>query len=571
MDKLFNFVKTHKVKIVIFLIIVAGILLRLISIDKQGGMWFDEMYCYYIASQENILKILDKLYNEDFHAPLYFIILHYWMKFFGDSDLILRLFSLLCSVATIPVFYKIGKKINSENFGLICAAIAALNSILIYYSQEVKFYSMLFLLSSILMLYLLKYKEEQSKLNSTVIGITSITILYTYTLGLAYLAFLGVMLSIYFFRTNKDIFKHFLKLQLVVAIVYLPYLFMVLHHSILLNNFYLSLVDVFPFSLANILTTVQMMFSPVVLNLSNGVPVALGPEYILTIHFFSFAVIPTFICLYGLFRSLKTNDFKTFILTINLAFIILAFILTLLRQFIFIPRYILIAFPAILIFAMYGLYTIPNKKSAKILITLYIAINFIYLSLAPYSAPRLDRLEKYGSAANMLKNEKITKQDLVCMPFSGNLLTKYADVNVVDIDFGKIYLRNTDNSLEMIFDKNLTKKLNKKNAPEELKTYVYSTQIPKKFEKYLDTHISKKLKRGSKFVIVVNSTYYIPNIIIQQYKNQDDKLHKRFAMFYILYSKMVNHIVNYAFENFKMIKIIKSEDDIWVLYLFEKK
>jgi hypothetical protein len=80
MDKLFNFVKIHKVKIVIFLIIVAGILLRLISIDKQGGMWFDEMYCYYIASQENILKILDKLYNEDFHAPLYFIILRFYTK-----------------------------------------------------------------------------------------------------------------------------------------------------------------------------------------------------------------------------------------------------------------------------------------------------------------------------------------------------------------------------------------------------------------------------------------------------------------------------------------------------------
>ena len=54
-------------------------------------------------------------------------------------------------------------KDSSIKIGLACALISAISSFLIYFSQEVRIYSMIFLLSSLILLYSIKMYEFPSK------------------------------------------------------------------------------------------------------------------------------------------------------------------------------------------------------------------------------------------------------------------------------------------------------------------------------------------------------------------------------------------------------------------------
>lgn len=550
---------------------ILGLLIRLISIDKASGLWFDEIYCNYLASQKMPFDFFNKLYNEDFHAPLYFILLHFWMKLFGTTDIVLRLFSCLFGILAIPVAYFLGKEIRSEKLGIVCALAVALNSIHIYYSQEVKFYSLLFLLCSISLLFLLKYNKYKDKSNAIGLILSNTVILYTFTVSFTYVAIINLGYLLYLaIKKDKKSLKDFFIIQLVIISLYIPYIPLIMHHFSLLSHYFVNLAEVFYFNIFNVLTTIQMVFSPIVFNLANGVPIALKLKYILNLHFFTFAIVPTLICLFGLFKTLQKRNFNALILSLNICFIIFIFICAILHIFAFIPRFILMAMPAVLIFAMAGLFEIQNKKTAKMIIITYMAINFIYLIFIPYSAPRIERQEGYNSVAKILKAEDYTPKDLVIMPFAGKFLTRYINVNVLNLDFGKIYIRNKNNSLEMILDKNLIKQLNPKNVREKLRPYIFTSKIPLKFTDYLNKNVFEKLHKGERFTVIVNSNYYLDYKLMQLMKT-DDKVYKKIALHHILYTKMVSHILGFSFKNFQLVKVVQSPDDVWVIYIFKKK
>lgn len=65
------------------------------------SFWRDEAFTYFLA-KENVFKITS-LTAKDFNPPLYYLIIHFWMKIFGTSEITLRLFSLIFFWATIYV------------------------------------------------------------------------------------------------------------------------------------------------------------------------------------------------------------------------------------------------------------------------------------------------------------------------------------------------------------------------------------------------------------------------------------------------------------------------------------
>ncbi|MCK7470094.1 MAG: DUF2723 domain-containing protein [Desulfomicrobium escambiense] len=65
-------------------------------------------------------------------------------------------------MAIIPVVYLIADKLAGKKAGLIGALLISVNSLLIYYSQEVRVYALASLFSAISILFLVKiYKNKQ--------------------------------------------------------------------------------------------------------------------------------------------------------------------------------------------------------------------------------------------------------------------------------------------------------------------------------------------------------------------------------------------------------------------------
>jgi mannosyltransferase len=75
------------------------------------SLWTDELYSLHWASK-SVAQIFANA-SFDVHPPTYYVLLHYWLALFGDgersSELVLRGFSALCAVLTIPLFYALGK------------------------------------------------------------------------------------------------------------------------------------------------------------------------------------------------------------------------------------------------------------------------------------------------------------------------------------------------------------------------------------------------------------------------------------------------------------------------------
>lgn len=127
--------------------LVIGLVLRLISLNQS--LWLDEATSA-LAARMSLINLFTKFLPNDFHPPLYYLILKYWTQVFGSSEISLRIPSVIFGVATIYIIFLIGKKLYNEKIGIIAAVLLATSGLHVYYSQEARMYSLAALLVSAL-------------------------------------------------------------------------------------------------------------------------------------------------------------------------------------------------------------------------------------------------------------------------------------------------------------------------------------------------------------------------------------------------------------------------------------
>lgn len=97
------------------------------------SLWLDEATTA-LVSKMPIIDLFAKFLPSDFHPPLYYLFMHYWVGIFGDSEVALRIPSLIFSLLAIYVVCK--------SFGKIVAILLATGPLVFYYAQEARMYSM---------------------------------------------------------------------------------------------------------------------------------------------------------------------------------------------------------------------------------------------------------------------------------------------------------------------------------------------------------------------------------------------------------------------------------------------
>jgi len=144
---------------VIALIMVA-IYLR---IDGVGGYYYSEDEAMHVRlAQADSLKDLThySLYEE--HPPLGHMLRYFWMKL-SDDIAFVRALSLVFGIATILLYYRIGKLLKSELGGMCCAAFATFGYGLIIQSYVARNYSIfMFFISAAMYGYLAWQKDKRS-------------------------------------------------------------------------------------------------------------------------------------------------------------------------------------------------------------------------------------------------------------------------------------------------------------------------------------------------------------------------------------------------------------------------
>jgi mannosyltransferase len=113
--------------------------LRLFRLDFQS-FWSDEIGSLAMAGA-TLAESLERV-GADVHPPLYFVLLHFWVALFGNSEFAVRVFSALPSALAVPVLFRLGRRLLGARAGLVAAGICALSTFQIYYAQEARSYAL---------------------------------------------------------------------------------------------------------------------------------------------------------------------------------------------------------------------------------------------------------------------------------------------------------------------------------------------------------------------------------------------------------------------------------------------
>jgi mannosyltransferase len=127
-------------------LLLGGILLLGLGIRLYGltgyGIWFDEAYHIALVQQPTVAAMLDAVLSNPPSDPLYVLLLRPWVALFGTSDGAVRLLSVLCSTATLPATYALGRVLAGRGAGRLGAAFLAVSPYAVELGQEAALYAL---------------------------------------------------------------------------------------------------------------------------------------------------------------------------------------------------------------------------------------------------------------------------------------------------------------------------------------------------------------------------------------------------------------------------------------------
>ncbi|HQQ95909.1 MAG TPA: glycosyltransferase family 39 protein [Cyclobacteriaceae bacterium] len=226
----------------LFLICLLGLVLRLIQLEAKG-LWFDELHSIIPTAPGNsIYSVIE--YAKSDQPPLFFLSLHGWFQIFPYDEFYGKLLCVLFGVLGIPAVYFLGEELGGRKVGLTGAAMTAPNIFHIYYSQELRFYSLLFLLACLSCLFFARIFRNPSRYNWFMFLILSVSILYTHYFGLVVVvaeAILFVILTIWL-RRGWLFFVKGMICAVLTLFAFIPWLPNILHDSEV-NSFWIPPLD----------------------------------------------------------------------------------------------------------------------------------------------------------------------------------------------------------------------------------------------------------------------------------------------------------------------------------------
>lgn len=114
------------------------------------------------------------------HPPLFYLLLHFWMRGWGDSILVTRSFAALLSLLVFPAMYWLCQELfASALVGWVAIALLALSPIHLVYAQEAREYSLLTALTLFSSAALLRAVRLQQWQSWALYGVTLILSFYT--------------------------------------------------------------------------------------------------------------------------------------------------------------------------------------------------------------------------------------------------------------------------------------------------------------------------------------------------------------------------------------------------------
>ena len=228
--------------VIYYLILILAFILRLVGLENLA--LGDEGYSLYVAKSQYFSSIFMDAGN----PPFYFLIIKLEYLLFHFNILGFKLTSIIFNMgAVIFLWYLLKNKFNLKTAN-IAAFIAAINIIMIYYSQEIRCYSLAMLLSPILIYFFFQMIQKRKNIWFIMYGLFGIVAINTHYYESIFL-FLNFLFGIIYLKKRKKSLLKFVLTNLIILFSFLPFFIVVSYKNALLDASFNDWLDDINFAL----------------------------------------------------------------------------------------------------------------------------------------------------------------------------------------------------------------------------------------------------------------------------------------------------------------------------------
>lgn len=208
-----------------FFFLLLGLLLKGMFLGSNS-LAGDEPFSVYHSQQS--MDHLMGIFQTENNPPLHFMLLHYWIRFFGISELAVRMPSLIFSALTVLFIYRIGLRFFNLRVAVFGSLLFTFSNYQVLYAHEARAYAMMGFFTAVSMFYYLEIIHAKTKNNWKLVWffLANILLIYTHFFG-----FFVLFIQFLFIVFQKDLRKkHFRFLLLfvgVMVVLYSPYLWLI--------------------------------------------------------------------------------------------------------------------------------------------------------------------------------------------------------------------------------------------------------------------------------------------------------------------------------------------------------
>jgi hypothetical protein len=164
----------------------------------RSSLWLDEAQS--VAFARLPLADIPGALRTDGAPPLYYMLLHVWMRVFGRSDAALRYLSVAISLITLPIMAAAARRFGGRQAVWPAVLLLALNPFGIRYATETRMYSLVVLEVTLGLLVVSLALEQPTRLRLAGVALLTAALLYTHYWSMYLLATVGLVLIVLTWR-----------------------------------------------------------------------------------------------------------------------------------------------------------------------------------------------------------------------------------------------------------------------------------------------------------------------------------------------------------------------------------
>jgi len=183
-------------------------------------LWYDEVCSLNLSAYNWHDIFLSQKVLTDIPRPVYYALLKLWTGLFGYTEAAARSLAVSFGILSVFLIYKLAKALFGVSAGLISAFILAISPYNIYYSQQVRYYTLFLCLSLLSIILFLRVIKDDKRVTRFLYILTDLLVIYAFPVGI-YIFILKNIFFLFFWKRIK-LKRQWLKTQAVILILFMP-------------------------------------------------------------------------------------------------------------------------------------------------------------------------------------------------------------------------------------------------------------------------------------------------------------------------------------------------------------